>query len=154
MSAFSIWFFLGLAAVCAQTARASGPVVYLAVLSGDSERVSACLPLETGMPFFFEFINSIYLAPVRETLVYRESEGISVIMVESPSAGVFEYYGLQSDSSGRVEMHRRVGDIRIRSHNYENHTLTIGERTIRFKAIAENGQLVIIRISKGAPCVP
>jgi hypothetical protein len=153
MHKLCIWVFLGIV-ICSQTAMVARPVVYLAVLSGDSKRVSACLPLEVGMPFYFEFINSIYLAPVRETLVYTESQGVSVVMVESPSAGVFEYYGLQPDGSGSVVLHRRVGDIRIRSHNYENHKLTVGEKTIYFKEFAENGQLVIIKVSKGIPCVP
>ena len=132
----------------------AGPSSSRLVLSSDGpERVLACVPVETGSPIYLEFINSIYLAPVRETLVFTETEGIVIVRVESPSAGVFEYYGLEPDSSGSAEMHRRVGRIRIRSNNYENHRVTAGGRVIRLKEVAEGGEPVILDIiSDGAGC--
>jgi len=118
----------------------------LVFLSEEPERVLACISIETGSPIHLEFINSIYLAPVRETLVYTEADGITIVRVESPSAGVFEYYGLEPDSSGSAELHRKVGRIRIRSSSYENHRLTAGGRTIRLKEIAGGGEPVIVEV--------
>ena len=134
-------------------ASAAGPVsIQLVLLSDEPARVLACVPLEPEMPFYLEFINSIYLAPVRETLVYREEDGVSIIRVESPSAGVFEYYGLEPDSSGSAEMNRRVGQIKIRSNNYENHRLTVGGKTIELKKMVDGGQPVIVEVRPGDAC--
>ena len=138
-----------LALMCAQASATAGPSVrQLVILSDEPVKVLACLPIETGSPFYLEFINSIYLAPVRETLVYTETDGALITRVESPSAGVFEYYGLEPDSSGSAELHRSVGKIRIRSFNYENHRLTAGGKTIYLKDIVSGGQPVIVEIWK------
>ena len=127
----------------------------LVVLNGESGHPLACMPVEAGMPFYFDFINSIYLAPVRETLVYTEGEGVSVIRVESPSAGVFEYYGLEPDRTGIALMHRLVGKIRVRSFSYENHRLTVGGKILRIKEIAEGGQPLLIEVrDRGEGCGP
>jgi hypothetical protein len=133
--------------MCTQATAAAGPsVTQLVILRDEPVKVLACLPIETGTPFYLEFINSIYLAPVRETLVYTEADGILITRVESPSAGVFEYYGLESDSSGSVDLHRKVGKITIRSFSYENHRLTAGGKTIHFKDIVGGGQAVVVEI--------
>ena len=135
--------------MCAQASATGGVSArQLVILSDEPVKVLACLPIETGSPFYLEFINSIYLAPVRETLVYTEADGILITRVESPSAGVFEYYGLESDSSGSVDLHRKVGKITIRSFSYENHRLTAGGKTIHFKDIVGGGQAVIVEISR------
>ncbi len=100
----------------------AGKQVACLEVSGEGpERVLTRLPVEPGVPFSLEFINSIYLAPVRETLVYEPPGGISIVMVESPSDGVFEYYGLEPDGTGKALMHRQVGDFKLRSHDYTNH---------------------------------
>ena len=133
--------------IWAQASYAAGsPALQLVVLNDEPRKVLACLPLEAGAPFYLEFINSIYLAPVKETLVYTEAEGVMVVEVESPSAGVFEYYGLESDRTGVVRLHRSVGEIRIRSHSYENHRLTAGGRTLLFKEITDGGRLLVVEV--------
>ena len=133
-------------------APASGSSALDLVVLGDepgSARVRACIPLEAGEPFFLEFINSIYRAPVKETLVYIAGEGFFVITVESPSQGVFEYYGLETDGTGRADLNRRIGEIRIRSHSYEHHRLTVGARSIGFKSIARGGEPLSIDVRAG-----
>lgn len=146
-----------LAMLAASGASAAGAATgtSLVVLNGESGKPLACMPIEAGVPFYFDFVNSIYLAPVRETLVYRETEGVSVIRVESPSAGVFEYYGLEPDSTGVAVMHRSVGNIRVRSSSYENHRLTVGGKVLRIKEIAEGGQPILIEVrERSGGCNP
>jgi len=127
-------------------------VVCLEVSGEEPERVLTRLPVEPGVPFSLEFINSIYLAPVRETLVYEASEGISIVMVESPSDGVFEYYGLEPDGTGKALMHRWVGDFKLRSHDYTNHRLTVGGQEIQFKGLVPNGEPILVKVLVGAEC--
>jgi hypothetical protein len=110
------------------------------------------LPVEPGVPFSLEFINSIYLAPVRETLVYEPPGGISIVMVESPSDGVFEYYGLEPDGTGKALMHRQVGDFKLRSHDYTNHRLTVAGQAIHLKGLVPNGEPILVRVQVGAEC--
>jgi len=109
----------------------------LAVLNGESGKTTRVPADRAGKPFYFDFINSIYLAPVRETLVYTEAEGVAVIKVESPSAGVFEYYGLESDRTGIAIIHRLVGKMRSEASVIENHRLTVGRKVLRLREIAE-----------------
>ena len=130
-------------------AQAAWPGTYLALSGGEPERVLACLPLEAGTQFHLEFVNSIYLAPVRETFVYVPAEGICLVKVESPSAGVFEYYGLEPDGSGIARLHRPVGEIRLRSHDYENHRLTAGEKSIRLKGLVPDGEPLRVSVRTG-----
>ncbi len=138
-----------------QTAAVAGGATHLVVIDSDSGRVLACLPLEAGVPVHFDFVNSIYLAPVRETFVYSETRGIVLVRVESTSAGVFEYYGLPTDGTNVASLDRRIGDdIRIRSLNYENHRLTAGGRVVNFKDFALNGQALNIKILNGRACKP
>jgi hypothetical protein len=134
------------------TALAASPADQLVISAGEPEAVLLCLPLEQGASFHLDFINSIYLAPVRETFVYEPSVGISIIMVESPSAGVFEYYGLVPDKPGVAFLRRPVGEMRIRSHDYENHRLTIGDRSVRFKGLVVDGEPLTIKIRTGQSC--
>lgn len=110
------------------------------------------LPVERGRPFTLEFVNSIYQAPVRETLVYEPSEGITIVMVESPSDGVFEYYGLEPDGTGTARMRRRVGDIRLRSHDYKDHRVRALGRTLHLDGLVANGDPITVRIRDGKGC--
>ncbi len=134
----------------ALTARATAAWI---VLSSDRpERVVACLPLQPGVPFHLEFINSIYRAPVRETFVYEPGEGLFVIRIESPSAGVFEYYGLIPEKSGVSRMKRKLDEIRILTSDYENHRLTVGKTTLRLKGLVADGEPIVLRIKEGKGC--
>jgi hypothetical protein len=138
-----------------QAVVVAATTTYLMILDSDSGRVLACLPLEAGAPFHFDFINSIYLAPVRETFVYTETGGISLVKVESASAGVFEYYGLPTDGTGVAVFKRKVGDtIRIRSLNYENHRLSAGGKSVRFRDFASDGHPLTIKVWTGKGCKP
>jgi hypothetical protein len=124
----------------------------LEVFGEEPETVLVRLPIEPGAPFTLEFINSIYLAPVRETLVYNPSEGTSIVMVESPSDGVFEYYGIEPDGTGRARMNRRVGDIKLRSHDYGNHRITVGGQMLKLNGLVPNGEPIFMRIRVSAEC--
>ena len=139
-----IAIFLAAAALILTAAAWQG--TYLTVSGGAPERVLGCLPLEKGVPFHLEFINSIYLAPVRETFVYEPSEGICLVEVESPSAGVFEYYRLIPDRPGTALLHRPVGEFRLRSNDYEHHRLTVGEKSLRLKGLVPDGEPLIVKV--------
>ncbi|HVN24720.1 MAG TPA: hypothetical protein VMT71_12170 [Syntrophorhabdales bacterium] len=119
---------------------------YLEVARLESGELTARLPLEQGSTFYLEFINSIYLAPVRETFMYKPPDGICLIKVESPSAGVFEYYRLISDGQGTALLYRPVGEFILHSHDYEHHTLAVGERSIRLKGLVPDGEPVVVRV--------
>jgi len=140
--------------VFASSIQVAGAFTSLTVWGGNPQQLLSCLSIEEGAPFTLEFINSIYLAPVRETFVYRAGEGISLIKVESPSAGVFEYYGLEPDGSGRALLSRSFKDIRIRSHDYENHRLIVSDRPLYFKGLIDDGEAVIIKVWTGERCPP
>lgn len=131
---------------------AGNQVACLEFSGEEPERVLTRLPVEPGVPFSLEFINSIYLAPVRETLVYEPPGGISIVMVESPSDGVFEYYGLEPDGTGKALMHRRVGDFKLRSHDYTNHRLTVAGQAIYLKGLVPNGEPISVKVQVGAEC--
>lgn len=137
------------------TGWAAGPDAWL-VLSGDEpERVLACLPLGAGTPFYLEFVNSLYRVPVRETFVYQAGEGLFIIRVESPSAAVFEYYGLIAEKPGTARLRRSLDEIRLRSMDYRNHRLTVGDKKLALKGVVADGQMLIIRVQPGAsggPC--
>jgi hypothetical protein len=144
ISTFQIAIFL--AAVASVLTADAWPCTYLTVSGGEPERVLGCLPLEKGVLFHLEFMNSIYLAPVRETFVYEPSEGICLVKVESPSAGVFEYYRLIPDGPGTALLHRPVGEFRLRSHDYEHHRLTVGEKSLRLKGLVPDGEPLVVRV--------
>jgi hypothetical protein len=140
------------ATIFATAGQAASPKVQVVVWAGEPERPLVCLSLEQGARFHLDFVNSIYLAPVRETFVYEPAEGIFIVMVESPSAGVFEYYGLVPDEPGVAHLRRPVGEIRIRSHDYENHRLTVGDRSVSFKGLVKDGEPLTIKVGAGMPC--
>jgi hypothetical protein len=131
---------------CVMLTPLQGPAASLVLLDGKQGRVLTCLPLEPGEPFSLEFINSIYLAPVKETLVYEPAEGIMIVKVESPSAGVFEYYGLEPDGSGQATLRRPVGDIRLRTMDYVHHRLTVGERRLDLKGLVPDGEPLVVKV--------
>lgn len=106
----------------------------------------ARLPVSTQEPIIFEFINSIYLAPVRETLMFESPESLYIVMVESPSQDVFRYYGLEPDSTGKAMMRRRVEDVRLRSSDYINHRIKAGKRVLHLKEIVPDGESVLLEV--------
>ena len=145
---FCIFFCLA-AALSPMAGQAAQPgSAQVVVWAGEPEKPLVCLPLEGGARFYLDFVNSIYLAPVRETFVYEPAQGVSLVMVESPSAGVFEYYGQVPDKPGIAYLRRRIGEIRIRSHDYVNHRLTVGDRTISFKGLVEDGEPLTIKVGR------
>jgi len=144
MRALRITIFLTAGALV--PAAAAWPATYVVLSGGEPERVLACLPLEKGTPFYLEFINSIYLAPVREIFEYEPSDGICLVKVESPSAGVFEYYGLVPDRPGTAILRRPVGEFRLRSHDYEHHRLVVGEKSLRLKGLVPDGEPLLVRV--------
>ena len=124
----------------------------LVLLKGESGRVIARLPFNPHGPITLEFINSIYLAPVRETLMFEPPGDMYIIMVESPSQAVFQYYGLESDPTGKALLHRKVEKIRIRSSDYDNHRITVGKQTFHLKGAVPNGELVILSVQCDSHC--
>ena len=154
MRTVHIGLWLALVA-CPLMGWAAGPDACLVLSGEEPERVLACLPLGAGTPFYLEFVNSLYLVPVRETFVYRAGEGFFVIQVESPSAAVFEYYGLTPEKPGSARLRRSLGEIRLRSMDYRNHRLTVGDKRLALKGVVADGQMLIIRVQPGAsggPC--
>jgi hypothetical protein len=150
---WGLWIGLTMAILVVAFGGCAGKQVACLEVSGEEpERVLTRLSVEPGMPFSLEFINSIYLAPVRETLVYEPSEGISIVMVESPSDGVFEYYGLEPDGTGKALMHRWVGDFKLRSHDYTNHRLTVAGQAIHLEGLVPNGEPILVKVRVGAEC--
>ncbi len=109
----------------------------------------ARLPVSTQEPIIFEFINSIYLAPVRETLMFESPESLYIVMVESPSQDVFRYYGLEPDSTGKAMMRRRVEDVRLRSSDYSNHR--IKAVVLHLKEIVPDGESVLLEVRDCRP---
>jgi hypothetical protein len=140
-------FLAAVASVLMTTAAWSG--TYLMLRGRVPDRVLGCLPLETGTPFYLEFMNSIYLAPVRETFVFEPSEGICLVKVQSPSAGVFEYYGLIPDQPGLAFLYRPVGEFTLRSHDYEHHRLVVGEKSLRLKGLIADGEPLSVTVQVG-----
>lgn len=136
------------------TAQTTGLAACLVVSGDEPARVLISVHLEPETPFSLESIHSIDLAPVRETFVYESAEGLLIIKVESPSAGVFEYYGLMPGRSGTAEIRRRLGDIRLLSHDYQNHRLTVGNKTFHFKGLVADGQPLLIGVRGDRWCEP
>ena len=126
----------------------------LEISADDREKALVRLPVKAGAVVHLDFINSIYLAPVKETFLYEPRKGFFIIGVASPSAGVFEYYRLETDSPGSARLYRHVGSIRLRSHNYENHTLTVGANIIRLKGLVPDGDPLTITVKDDAVCKP
>jgi len=116
------------------------------LLDEDSGRVMARLPVSPQEPIIFEFINSIYLAPVRETLMFESPESLYIVMVESPSQDVFRYYGLESDSTGKAMLRMKVENVRLRSSDYSNHRIKAGKHTLHLKEIVPDGESVLLDV--------
>lgn len=129
--------------LCAGTAAAQ-PAVQLWTL--DAPRLVFSAGLEAGQAFTLEHQNSIYLAPVRETYRLGPQGGLRQIALESPSAGVFEYYGFDPPAAGRVLLEQSVGPIRLRSMSYEHHRLLLGERIINLKDLVQAGQPLLLKV--------
>jgi hypothetical protein len=138
---------LSLLLLLAGPVKASGgPDAWLALAIDGSEKAVACLPLQAGVPFYLDYINSLYLQPVRESFVYERGEGLFIIQVETPSVGVFEYLGLIPDEPGRVRMRRKLGEIRLLSSDYRNHQLTMSEMDFPLKGLGPDGRPMILKV--------
>lgn len=122
--------------------------------AGNPVKTVAAIPVNAGAVVRLEYINSLYRAPVRETLVYDEKDGISIIMVESPSAGVLEYNGLEADGTGRSLMRRVVGDFTLRSHDYADHRIMINDRVVSLKGLIRGGEPLVVKVSNTGECPP
>jgi len=118
------------------------------------DKIVASLPLQSGEVFHLQFINSIYREPVKESYCYNPdpSGNITAILVESPSAAVFEYYGLVPDGSGMAKVYVKVKEIRVRSHDYLNHRLSTGTSILMLKGLVLDGEPLIIRVRQDGPC--
>lgn len=137
---------LGFLSLMLLTATATGAC--LVVSAGEEGRCLVSLPVEDGCIIHLDFINSIYLAPVRETFLHEAGRGLSIIRVESPSAGVFEYYRLEAQGPS-ADLYRNVGSIPLRSHDYRNHTVTVGERVLRLEEFSAGGDPLTISVRDG-----
>ena len=140
---------LALAAMLARISSADGGTC-LAVLSGTPPQRLVCVPVAAGEEFELEFENSIYRALVRERFIYEPGLGIVLVRVESPSSGVFEYYGLApgagGNGSGSLALRRVIGELRILSHDYSRHVVRIGGRSISLKGLVPDGAPAVIRV--------
>ena len=139
--AVGMWILPGVAAALCLTVEAEDP-----------QRVVASLYLEPGGVFSLQFINSIYLAPVKETYRYVPPEGIAAVLVESPSAGVFEYYGLTPDRAGASAVYATAREIRVRSSDYSNHRLSTSAKDISLQGLVPDGDPMIIRVRDDKAC--
>ena len=131
---------------------AAMPAPHIVVLAGNSEALLVKLPLGESCGFRLEFMNSIYNAPVKETLTAGPDGMITVSVIESSSAGVFEYYGLQTDGTGRAVIRRTFQELRILSHDYGRHRIGSDLVTIDLKDFAVNGSPVVIRVGDPGEC--
>lgn len=138
-----LWLFLLLAG---PMTAAAGPDAWLVLTTDGSEKVVACLPLQAGVPFHLNYINSIYLQSVRESFVYEQGEGLFIIQAETPSVGVFEYLGLIPDEPGKARLRRKLGDIRLLSSDYQTHRLTVSGTGLRLKGLGFDGLPLILKV--------
>jgi hypothetical protein len=139
----TLWLFLLLAG---PATAAAGPEAWLVLFADGSGKPVVCLPLQSGETFHLDYINSIYLQPVRESYVYERGEGFFIIQVETPSVGVFEYLGLIPDEPGKARLRRKLGDIRLLSSDYRTHRLTVGGTDVRLKGLGPDGLPLILRV--------
>ena len=130
----------------------------LAVLSGAPPKRIVCVPVGPGEEFELQFENSIYHAPVRERFIYEPGKGIVLVGVVSPSAGVFEYYGLApgagGNGSGSAALRRVIGEMRLLSHDYSRHVVRIGGRSISLKGLVLDGAPAKIRVDTSGSSGP
>ena len=106
------------------------------------------LEMEEGEVFHLEHRNSIYLAPVRETYRVEAGGRMRQTGLESPSAGVFEYYGFDPPREGRVDLWQTVGPIRMRSMSYEHHRLLTGGRVLALRDLARPGEPLTLGLTE------
>lgn len=120
--------------------------MYLEFWKEDEGGPAYCMPIREGCRFHFDFVNSIYLMHVRETFLFDRHDGFILAGIESPSPGVFEYYGLPTDGTGKAEMRRRVGHhVRLRSRDYRNHRITVDGTFFTLGTMFRGGETVIIQ---------
>jgi hypothetical protein len=124
----------------------------LVLLDGESGKVIARLPFNPQEPITLEFINSIYHAPVRETLILEPPGNLYIVKVESPSQDVFRYYALEPDSTGKVMLHRKVEKVRLRSYDYSTHRITAGNRTLHLKGVVPDGESILLDVAFQPDC--
>jgi hypothetical protein len=124
----------------------------LVLSDGQSGRVMVRLPVNPQEPITLEFINSIYLAPVRETLMLEPPGNLHIVMVESPSQDVFRYYGLEPDPTGKAMLHRKVKEVRLRSSDYSNHRISTGNRILHLKGVVPNGDSILLDVRFHSDC--
>ncbi len=115
-------------------------------------RTIASLPIMPGGSVVLESVNSIYRAPVKETLTYSAEKGLVLTKVESASAGVFEYYGLPTDGTAVAAFERVIGEITVRSHDYEHHRIVVGKRSVRLKGLVADGEALRITVISDGDC--
>ena len=133
---------------------AAGPDGLLLLTTGEPERIVASLPVKAGEPFHLDYINSIYRQPVRETFLYEPLEGLFVVAVETPSAGVFAYLDLVPDEPGKARLRRKLGEVRLLSTDYRDHRLTVGGQVLPLKGLAPDGRSLILRVHPEGHCGP
>ncbi|MBE0558412.1 MAG: hypothetical protein IH628_14380 [Proteobacteria bacterium] len=150
LTVIGLWLIL----LAARPLTAAGPDAVIVLTTGEPEKIVASLPLEAGAPFHLDYINSIYLQPVRETFVYEPKEGLFVIAVETPSAGVFVYLDLVPQEPGKARLRRKLEEIRLLSTDYRNHRLTVGATVLPLKGLAPDGLTLILRVLPGRQCAP
>lgn len=104
------------------------------------------LAVEAGQVIALEHQNSIYQALVRETYRVGPRGELWQVMLESPSAGVFEYHGYDPPPGGRAFLERPLGALRLRSMSYEHHRLLVDGRAIALKDLAQPGQPLVLKV--------
>ncbi len=124
----------------------------LNVARGEEAKTVFSVPVKNGAALYLDFVNSVDLAPVRETYQYRAGEGLWMIKVESPSAGVFEYYRIEPGPDNSAALLRHVGTISLRNHDYWNHVLTVDGKIIPLRGLAMPGELVTIAVNDAKEC--
>ncbi|MCX8023245.1 MAG: hypothetical protein N2745_10790 [Syntrophorhabdaceae bacterium] len=122
------------------------------LLLDETKEVLFCRPIKEGDIIIFDFVNSIYKASVKETMLFDSVEGLILIDVESPSYGVYEYYGLITEGKNKGGFRRKIGSLRIRSNNYQHHRLSVNGMTIDLKDLASGGMALILTIDKNHIC--
>ncbi len=134
--------------------EAAGASSWLTLTAEDSIKPLACLPVGPGEAIVLDYVNSIYRAPVRETLVFSPGEGLVTTQVETPHAGVFEYLGLIPDEPGRARLRRKLGnEIRLLSSDYESHRITIGGAALPLTGLVPDGRPIVLGI-RAEKCLP
>ncbi|MEW6267214.1 MAG: hypothetical protein AB1641_29425 [Thermodesulfobacteriota bacterium] len=128
----------------AAAARADGPAVWIELRTGEDQPPAVRLAAAPNQTLSLEFVNSIYLAPVRETYAINAVQGLILVRIESPCACVFEYYGLEAVNSHNL--HRPVGDLSLLSSDYTHHRLKLGDRSVALKDMVGPGERITLKV--------